>query len=111
MKRSWLMIAFLMLTVLAIRPTNALAWGGAHVGYTHVGPNGAYHAGYTRGYGGNDAYHAGYTTGGYHYGTTSGGYYGAPGYHPPVATPYYTPSGGQGYTYAPAYGASYSYIR
>ncbi len=62
--------AFLVLAT----PANAHAWGAAHVGYTHVGPGGVYHAGatgYRGGYGG------GY--GGAHYGAYRGGYGGA--YH------------------------------
>ena len=46
-----------------LTPSEAGAYGAAHVGYTHVGPNGVYHAGATAagGYGGAAA-------GGYHYG-------------------------------------------
>jgi hypothetical protein len=64
-----------------LTPSQAQAYGAAHVGYTHVGPNGVYHEGATVAGGGGaygGAYHAGYTTGGasggaYHAGYTTGG--------------------------------------
>jgi hypothetical protein len=76
-----------------LTPTQVDAYGAAHVGYTHVGPNGVQHYGatavatphgdystaHTSAYGaGGGVYHAGYgaattTTGGYHYDTR---YYG-----------------------------------
>jgi hypothetical protein len=62
-------------------PTDAHAWGVRHVGYTHVGPYGAYHVGgteYSRGYGGYGGYHYGYGAGAYHYGYGGGAAY---GYH------------------------------
>jgi hypothetical protein len=68
----------LMVVAALATPSWAHAYGAAyHSGYTHVGPNGAYHAGtttavggaYRPGYGGT-AYHAGYTgTTGVRYGT------------------------------------------
>lgn len=85
-----------------LTPSDIRAYGAAHVGYTHVGPNGAYHVGETAargpyggyaggrseayGYGGGayragygEAYHAGYggAYGGYHY---SAGYSGGAAY-------------------------------
>src|SRR4051812_49399743 len=72
-----------LLTLLT--PTDAAAWGIRHVGYTHVGPYGAYHVGGTAvrgGYGyGGDRYGYG-TTGLYGYHTTAYGYH-------PYAAPYY----------------------
>jgi hypothetical protein len=71
----------------------AWAWGAAHVGYTHVGPNGDYHYGRTEVYGGGtdayrgggydayrggsyDAYRGGTAASGYRYtGTPAGGAY------------------------------------
>ncbi len=71
-----------------LAPTLVDAYGAAHVGYTHVGPNGVYHEGATAVHGpggtaggyhesaygaGGGAYHAGYggasggAAGGYHY--------------------------------------------
>jgi hypothetical protein len=104
----------LVLAALAalLTPSLASAYGAAHVGYTHVGPNGVYHEGATvgggaGGYGGS--YHAGYA-GGYG-GTTHVGY--ESGYH-------VGPEGGVhgGYTYnagysgGAGYGATnYRYIR
>jgi hypothetical protein len=78
--------------VVLVLPAGASAWGGAHVGYTHVGPGGVYHTGAT-------AYRGPYGGGGYHYGGGYGGYggggyrYGG-GYH----------SGGYG-----GYGGGYHY--
>jgi hypothetical protein len=74
-----------LLTLLT--PTEARAWGVRHVGYTHVGPYGAYHVGGTAvrgGYGyGGDRY-------GYHYGTAGAyGYHSSGyGYHPYSASSY-----------------------
>jgi hypothetical protein len=92
-----------------LTPSQAGAYGAAHVGYTHVGPNGVYHAGATEvhaGYGGasGGAYHAGSSGaygGAYHAGY--GGAYGgaAGGYH-------YT----AGYSGGAAYGGyHYGYVR
>ena len=93
-----------------LTPDQVNAYGAAHVGYTHVGPNGVYHAGATTtsGYGGSSAtYHAGYTTtngagGVNHYGTTAG--YGTTGY-----------GAAGGYHYSTGYGSAgavnYGYIR
>jgi hypothetical protein len=101
----------------ALTPAAADAYGAAHVGYTHVGPNGVYHTGATAGpngyhtstgyhstnpYGAN--YHYGATStpygGGYHYGATG---YGGAGY------------GYGGYHYSTGYGTGggyhYSYVR
>lgn len=65
-------LAFLLASVLG--SSKAQAWGGYHVGYTHVGYGGVYHAGYTHvggygdRYGGYDRYGGGYRYGGYRYG-------------------------------------------
>src|SRR5262249_19130807 len=100
-----IILAACVAAVLALAlPSRASAYGAAHVGYTHVGPNGVYHTGetvargpggtygtaHTGAYGtGGGAYHAGYG-GAYHAGY--GGAYGAAG----------------GYRYTPSYGgASY----
>jgi hypothetical protein len=85
-----------------LMPSPVSAYGAAHVGYTHVGPNGVYHTGDTavRGPGGTyaggrtDAYGSGGAVyrGGYDYRAGYGGAYGAAG----------------GYRYTPAYsGAAY----
>ncbi len=99
MKKIVLSVVVAGLAVL-LTPCEVFAYGCAHVGYTHVGPNGVYHAGateaggYRGGYGGGaaygGAYHAGYggtagyggaAYGGYHYsaGYSGGAAYG--GYH------------------------------
>jgi hypothetical protein len=87
--------AALMVLVL---PATASAWGGAHFGYTHVGPAGVYHAGGTafrgpyggyggyryggyRGYGYGGYRYGGVYGGGYRYGGVYGGGYTASGYH------------------------------
>jgi hypothetical protein len=70
-------LALVLSAVLA--SSEAQAWGGYHVGYTHVGYGGVYHVGYTHvggyggyRYGGFDRYggyrYGGYRYGGYHYG-------------------------------------------
>jgi hypothetical protein len=85
-----LLLAVAIVLAALVSAAEARAWGGYHVGYTHVGPAGAYHWGRTGvagpygayrggsayGYRGYDAYRGGYGSyhayGGYHY----GGYYG-----------------------------------
>jgi hypothetical protein len=61
--------------------SRAQAWGCAHVGYTHVGPMGAYHVSGTGvgGYGGFGGYHSG-AVGGYGGGYRYGSYGGSGGY-------------------------------
>jgi hypothetical protein len=73
--------------VVLVLPARIDAYGAAHVGYTHVGPNGVYHAGATEvarpgvDYRGGVDYRAGYdrvgygggAAGGYHYTTGYGG--------------------------------------
>jgi len=81
--------------------SDAQAWGGAHVGYTHVGPNGVYHCGATSVHGpygsyggvhvagvsvhGGAAYgvHYGGAAYGVHYGgaVVGGAYHYSAGYH------------------------------
>jgi hypothetical protein len=96
-----------------LTPAQAGAYGAAHVGYTHVGPNGVYHTsetavsgpggtavgGHTTAAGaGGGTYHAGYAGGT----TGSGGAaYGGASYH-------YSPSY---YGGAAAGGAHYEYVR
>jgi hypothetical protein len=90
-----------------LTPSRVGAYGAVHTGYTHVGPNGAYHTGTTTGYGPNGAYTATRTTavgpnGNVYRGTSVSG------------TGYGTTTGGE-YRYPPVNygtgGASYSYIR
>ncbi len=80
------------------------AYGAAHVGYTHVGPNGVYHTGETVARGPGGTYAGGRTT--------AAGYGGA-AYHSGAA--YHTDYGAAagGYHYAPTYaaGAHYAYVR
>jgi hypothetical protein len=103
MLRKSLVIAIVATVAALLTPSDARAWGGYHVGYTHVGPSGVYHYGRTaavgpygayggahsdfRGYGGAD-YRTGYAGGyrydtgyggAYHYGTMPYGGYGAAG--------------------------------
>ena len=80
-----------LVCLLAFHSTKALAWGGCHSGYTHVGPAGVTHVGSTSAWGGSGGfhsasvshygaggdYHAGYA-GGYHYGSACyGGFHAA----------------------------------
>ncbi len=96
-----------------LTPGQVDAYGAAHVGYTHVGPNGVYHAGATetRGYGGSgEAYHAGYTTtngagGVYHSGYTAG--YGTTGYGAAAGGYHYS----TGYSGGAQSAVNYGYIR
>jgi hypothetical protein len=93
-------------------PREAGAYGAAHVGYTHVGPNGVYHTGETVARGPGGTYATGHTTaagyggaeyrGGYSYGAERGGAYGTT----------------TGYRYVPSYGGAtyggevhYGYVR
>src|SRR5262245_6909351 len=96
LKQTVLLVAVAALVAL-LTASDVRAYGAAHVGYTHVGPNGVYHTGETvargpggayagghtgaYGYGGG-AYHAGYG-GAYHagYGGAYGGYHYSAGYY------------------------------
>jgi hypothetical protein len=112
-----IILSALVAAAVALMPSMAHAYGAAHVGYTHVGPNGVYHTGETavRGPAGN-TYVGGHTTGAtyggaYHssYGgsTSGGGAYG--GYHYNAG---YSGAGGVRYggtTTGGAYG--YGYVR
>jgi hypothetical protein len=101
-------ILSLFITALAmmLTPSKVAAYGAAHVGYTHVGPNGAYHVGETAYRGPGGTYAAGRTgavgyggaeyRGGSEYRAGYGGAAGAADYR-------YVPS------YGGAYGASYHY--
>jgi hypothetical protein len=97
--------------VAMLMPSEVNAYGAAHVGYTHVGPNGVYHTGRTAAYGPGGAYAGGHTSaygygGAYHAGyggAEHAGYGGAAygGYH--YSAGY---SGGAAYR-----GAYYGYVR
>jgi hypothetical protein len=110
MKRIFVAVSLAALVV-ALTPTAVDAYGAAHVGYTHVGPNGVYHTGETAVRGPGGTYAGGHTT--------AAGYGGAYG-----STAHYgaTTAGGAAYgtahyggtVYAPGYhaaGGSYAYIR
>jgi hypothetical protein len=122
MLKKILTLAGLAALAALLMPSTAEAYGAAHVGYTHVGPNGVYHtgetavsgpggtyeAGRTAAYGaGGGAYHAGYgagagyggAAGGYHYNYGYAGGAAAGGYH-------YGTAGG-----AAVGGAAYGYVR
>jgi hypothetical protein len=96
-----------------LMPTPVDAYGAAHVGYTHVGPNGVYHTGETAVSGPGGTYAGGRTTavgaggGVYH----EGGAVGTTGYGGAAY-------GGASYHYSPSYyggtaagGAAYGYVR
>lgn len=103
MVRNLILSAFACTLFCLFTPSEAKSWGAAHVGYTHVGPNGIYHAGATAvrtPYG--SGYHYGTAgVGGYHYGAAGVGGYGAAGVR------------GYDYRYTPSYygGYRYGYIR
>jgi hypothetical protein len=63
--------------------SDAQAWGGAHVGYTHVGPHGVYHCGATAVRGPYGAYGGVRVTGATAYGgaVVGGAYHYSAGYH------------------------------
>src|SRR6267378_3095802 len=65
-----------LLLLLLLAP-KAPAWGGLHVGYTHVGPAGVDHYGHTAAVGPYGAYgrYGGAYHAGVHYGAPSGAYY------------------------------------
>ncbi len=73
-------------------PSMVHAYGAAHVGYTHVGPNGVYHAGETVARGPGGAYAGGRTTAAGYGGAEYRGGYGAAEHR-------------GGYGYAPSYAA------
>src|SRR5947209_9480313 len=82
-----------------LMPSEVRAYGAAHVGYTHVGPNGVYHTGETAAVGPRGAYEGGRTT--------AAGYGGAE---------YHAGYGHTEYRYAPSYAggtqsAHYAYVR
>src|SRR5262249_44520785 len=58
--------------VALLAPSRAGAYGAAHVGYTHVGPNGVYHTGETVARGPGGTYEAGRTSA---YGAGGGAYH------------------------------------
>jgi len=64
-----------------LTPSEAGAYGAAHVGYTHVGPGGVYHTGRTVAAGPGGVYAGGHTTAVGGYGAASGGYRYSPSYY------------------------------
>jgi hypothetical protein len=61
LKKFFLAASTAALVALAV-PSEVKAYGAAHVGYTHVGPNGAYHTGRTVASGPGGTYAGGRTT-------------------------------------------------
>ena len=101
-------VSLIALAVAALTLTTASqvqAYGACHAGYTHVGPNGVHHVGYTAasGPGGSASHSSGSSSGGgYHYGASSGGG-AAGGYH----YSYGASSGAAGgYHYGASYGGA-----
>jgi hypothetical protein len=91
-----------------LMPSQVDAYGAAHVGYTHVGPNGVYHTGETAVRGPGGTYAGGRTEA---YGSSGGayraGYGGGTGYVGPYGYHY-----SAGYSGGAAYGsAHYAYVR
>jgi hypothetical protein len=115
MLKSSVLTIFAAALATSILPSSAHGYGAAHVGYTHVGPNGVYHTGETAARG---------PEGGV-YGTSHTTAYGAGGsaYHSSTtaaAAPHYAPVAqpAPGYHYAPSYSGaayghstSYGYVR
>jgi hypothetical protein len=103
-----ILLATLAALAALLMPSPVDAWGGAHVGYTHVGPGGVYHTGRTVAAGPGGVYAGGRTTA---YGAGGGayraGYGGAVG-----AGGAYGGAYRGGYAGGAAYGAArYGYIR
>src|SRR5262249_28853019 len=71
MFKTLLLSATIAVVWLLSTPRELNAYGARHIGYTHVGPSGVYHAGRTVGYGPGGAFATGHT-GAYGYG---GNYY------------------------------------
>jgi len=84
--------------ITVLTPAQVDAWGAVHIGYTHVGPTGAYHYGRTAAAGPYGSYRGG-SGGAYGYGGASYRYGAAAGYHP------YGASYSGGYRYG---GAAYA---
>jgi hypothetical protein len=85
-------------TLLAVISTSrAQAWGAAHVGYTHVGPNGVQHYGATAAKGPNGAAYS-----------SRGGAYGASGSAHYSSGAAYHSAGYSGAAYGGAYHAGYA---
>jgi hypothetical protein len=80
------------------------AYGAAHVGYTHVGPNGVYHTGETAAYGPRGAYAGGRTEA---YGAGGAAYRGGHEEYRGRDGVEYGAAGG--YRYTPNYGGAYRY--
>jgi hypothetical protein len=111
MLRTIILSAAVAAVAALLTPSKAGAYGAAHVGYTHVGPNGVQHYGATAASGPHGTYEGSHTTA-----AGAGGAYHA-GYHTE------TGSGGSaaaygGYHYSPSYsggaaagGAHYAYVR
>jgi hypothetical protein len=99
MLRNAFLAAAVAVLLTLLTATDARAWGIRHVGYTHIGPYGAYHVGGT-------------AVGGYHYGYGAYGYhpygYAAYGYHPYGYAYGYHPYG-YGYAGGYRYGAEGAY--
>jgi hypothetical protein len=93
-----------------LAPSVVDAYGAAHVGYTHVGPNGVYHTGATAVAGPRGDYAGGHT-GAYGYGGAQyhAGYGAAAGYGGAAAGGYHYTTGYAGG--AAVGGAHYEYIR
>jgi hypothetical protein len=89
-----------------LAPSRVGAWGAAHVGYTHVGPGGVYHAGRTVAAGPGGVYAGGRSFGAGYGGAYGARYGGAVGYGGGYR---YGAVGGVGY--GGAYRAGYGYIR
>jgi hypothetical protein len=104
------MILPVIVTALAILllPSEVRAYGAAHVGYTHVGPNGVYHAGATAVRGPGGGYAGGYRGGAYG-GAYGGAAYGGAAYGGAAYGGYHYTTG---YGGSAAYGsAHYAYVR
>jgi hypothetical protein len=107
MLKKIVLATFAAALVVLVLPAAVCAYGACHVGYTHVGPNGAYHTSETVARGPEGAYAGGRTTA---YGAGGAAYgYGAHYSTGPSSSQIYAPSRSSGYSGASSY--NYSNIR
>ena len=113
------MFPIALLAAALVTPSVANAYGAAHVGYTHVGPNGVYHTGETVAHGPGGTAATGHTTA---YGAGGASYHsGSAGAVTPTGAGgvHYSTGTTSGYHYAPSYSGGtttggayrYGYVR
>jgi hypothetical protein len=110
---------FMVLVTATVLPAAVHAYGAAHTGYTHVGPNGVYHTGETVAHGPGGQTYAHSSTGAYgaggnaYHSETTAGASGGAAYGEHSSTEYhYAPSYSGSTSGGAAYhSSSYGYVR